>query len=349
MKQSQQGFILVTTLMITTLFVFLATYISYRTLVFSSFAQTSIERQKAYSLALSGIQVGIALISNAHKGDDDQIGNETQQAQALLSSLLPSLNRWKTFKLTESTDGIDGEIKISISSEEGKINLNEIYDFQTHTFKGEDTADNNWKTLLQILFARISERMKAENIFDAFVTFLSKQDKPLDDITQLLQDKAFAPFKDLLFYQPPEDKNNKERSVYLTDLFTLWSGISELQPWLFSGSLSALLNLPPAQVNEIDKRGESVRKWLESFTLQSNWPQDWDTRMVPVYGRDIRSLPKSLNTLMAPTFAAHVFSILSQSSVGQVKQQLLAIVERVTLKAQEKTQFEVKIRKLYWL
>ena len=49
---------------------------------------------------------------------------------------MPTLNRWQTFELTEEIDGLDGEIKLCITCEDGKLDLNQWYDFNKKKFIG---------------------------------------------------------------------------------------------------------------------------------------------------------------------------------------------------------------------
>lgn len=350
MMRQKNGFILVTSIIITTLFVFLATYISYRTTIFSSFSSTTLDRQKAYMLALGGIQIGMSMLINTKEITDNKTdqSEKTIQAKALLQSILPGLNRWQTFELKSDVEGIDGQIKISISSDDGKIDLNSIYNFETHQFLGEKTSDRNWKTAMKILFSRIEQKTGDQNLFEAFEQFLQKRNQPLNDITELLQIKAFKTLGNKLFYIPSEN-DQKEHPLYLTDLFTLWSGKKTIQPWLFSDSVCAILELQCSKSDDIDKRRELVQQWLQDFKLDTRWAADWDNLMTPVYGKDYSSLPKNIDAIFDSKFEAHVFSILSLGTYKAIHQRLLAIVERIKTNSKGTPTFEVKIRKLYWL
>lgn len=362
MRQTEgRGFILVTSLIITTLFVFLVTYLSYRTTTFISFAKTSIDREKAYALALGGIQIGMSQLVPPvdQEKQKEQAGPKQQkeqkkqaeqaaQSKALLTSILPPLNRWQAFELREDVDGLDGEIKVCIASEDGKIDINAIYDFKKHAFLGEGKSERNWKTGMKILFARIEQAVGAENLFDSFEQFLKKRNKPVDDITELINAKGFDAFKNKLFYQPPTTGDTKH-PIFLTDLFTVWSLKPSVQPWLFSDSICAILGLQRAKDDDIDKRSESVQQWLRDFKLNVRWSADWDNLMIPLYGKDYNSLPKNIDTVLSSQFEPHFFSILSVGKYGEVEQRLLAIVQKVILDQKNKQKFDIKIRKLYWL
>ena len=67
-KISHSGYIMPLTLVITSLSVMLATYITHRALVFNAFASLAIKREKAKELALAGVQIAISqLVSPEEK------------------------------------------------------------------------------------------------------------------------------------------------------------------------------------------------------------------------------------------------------------------------------------------
>lgn len=69
-----------------------------------------------------------------------------------LEAFFPSLHQWQTFKLKEGVEGIDATIRICLSCEEGKINLNNIYDFKEKKF------NNGAEKFLQDIFGRIEKK-----------------------------------------------------------------------------------------------------------------------------------------------------------------------------------------------
>src|SRR5690606_18056883 len=110
--------------------------------------------------------------------------------QESIAYFVPRINRWQTFSLTEEKDGINGTIQICLMSEEGKININRIYDFEKKKFIGEGNKQEDWKILLQEIFNQIEKQANTKGLFEAFTAFLKKQDGPLDDVTQLLQNST---------------------------------------------------------------------------------------------------------------------------------------------------------------
>ena len=66
-----------------------------------------------------------------------QAGKQPEQSsegKQLLKAILPVINRPQSFALKQAVDGINGTITIVLGSEEGKININKLYDFDKHKF-----------------------------------------------------------------------------------------------------------------------------------------------------------------------------------------------------------------------
>ena len=135
----------------------------------------------------------------------------------------------------------------------------------------------------------------------------------------MLHAKNFDLFKDALFYRPKDtQKKTDTEPVYLADIFTTWSFKNSIEPWLFSDSWLAILNLPRATPTDIDKRRESVREWLKEFKEKSEWSTDWKKIIEPVYTKDFNSLSKSIHFMLGKNFEATFFSIVSSAEVDSV-------------------------------
>src|SRR5579859_3407887 len=148
-QHNKPGYILVLTLMILAIAIVITTQLFNQGTVHSVYANTVVEREKAKQLALGGIQVAMSVLTP--KESSEQKTDETAQAEpkdekrSQLKKLLPALNRWLTFDLKEDIDGIDGQLKICISCEQGKLNLNTIYDFKKKKFVGQDQLKGDMK------------------------------------------------------------------------------------------------------------------------------------------------------------------------------------------------------------
>lgn len=356
-NHQRAGYVMILTLIIVSLSVVLATYLARRSTIFNAFASTAIKREKAKMLALSGIQIAMSQLASTPEKDETK--DKDQKAKKspsdkfdkhLLKTILPTLNRWQTFILKEEVDGVDGKIKIVLSSEEGKIDINQIYDFKEDKFVGEGQKDKDYKEAMETLFARIAQLSGGKNLFADFEKFLNDRKRKVHDVTELLTSKNFAAFKDTLFYVPREKEGAAERPVYLADIFTTWSPKKTVEPWLMSDSMLAILEIDRATAGDVDKRRESVREWLQGFKKDPEWRTDWDNVLKPVYGKDFNSFSKGIHFILNTHFEPTVFSVLSYGEFESVGQRLLAIVQRIKKKADNgDAQFEIKIRKLYWL
>ncbi|HZW61488.1 MAG TPA: hypothetical protein VFF04_04660, partial [Candidatus Babeliales bacterium] len=240
------GYILVLTIMIIGLSVVIITYVNNKVTAYSPFAQGFVEREKAHELALAGVQIAMSQLAGvpqaATKSEGQKQDEATKDSIALLKTILPVKNQWQEFALTKARDGVTGTIQICLVSEDGKIDINELYDFEKQQFVQEEGIDV--KKGLQVLFATVEKASDGKDLFQAFEKFLKDRQYKLQDVTELLTIKEFEVFKRSVFYEPPgtvSSEKQEKRPVYLTDIFTVWSGSMQLEPWLLSHSLGVLL------------------------------------------------------------------------------------------------------------
>jgi hypothetical protein len=352
----RSGYIMIFTLLAVGAAMVVVTYVGHRSSYYLPFSQMTFEREKAKMLALSGVQVAVAQLSDftktpsdkapdSVKATSDKSSGTTTQEKEFLLRILPSLNRWQDFDLVEQVDGIEGRISICLMCEEGKINLNRIIDLKKNTFRGSEKS--GWKSIMQEICKSIQRIVKGGDLFPALEKIVKEMKFPFNDATELITRKEFNLFKDLLFYQPPTTK--KQDTIYLTDIFTVWSSSDKLEPWLFSDSINGLLGLPRVEVDDIKKRKEQAENWVKNFKEKSNWQQDWKTILMPMYGKELRTLPKNIDSMLSTTFAPRYFSVRVHAKVGEVTQIVYAILERNKLSQDGNTEYEVIIKKLYWL
>jgi len=331
-KNNQSGYILAVTLALIALCMFISTYVFNKGFVFTRFSQTMVDREKARQLAYGGIQLAIGQLAIPPKKLEKKAAPEpTKGAQAgaatesdvknLLKAILPNLNKAQKFALKQSVDGINGTISITLGSEEGKININRSYDFDKHAFVGEGQPNGDMKKMFQELFALIKEKNNAD-LFADFEKFLKERKYPLNDVTELLKIKSFEVFKNDLYYDPnvQSKSDDQKQKIFLTDIFTLASSKKEIDPWLFSDSMMVLLNLKQAKAPSADDM-------LKNFKEQNDWKNDWNKIFKPIYDVEFNALPKSIATLLNPTFAPKIFSVLSQATVNKVTVSIWAILE----------------------
>ena len=390
MKQKNKpGYTLVLALMIIALIVVIVSSLADRGSVHTHYLKTMIDRQKAKALAWSGVQIAMSQL--AHLSDEpkskeqdlvlDKNGKQKksdagkEKKQELLF-LLPVLNKWQTFDLKKQNDGVTGQIKICLSSEEGKLNLNSLFDFKTKKFIGESSdketgkakqsgnqqknvasknSKGDAKKLLQEVFKKIKKAVGGKDLFGPFEKFLKARQTRLHDLTELLAIKEFELFKDKIFYEPGapvhKDETGKlKQNIYLQDIFTLWSLQKELDPWMLSHSQKILFGLK--KKDQLDEK--NLQNILKNFSGEIQFPKGWDDMLAQVYGTKFDSLPKQMRDALGTKFEPTVLSVLSCGTVGGVTQKLLVILERKKSSRKDSSgknvaSFEFSAKKFYWL
>ncbi len=360
-NSKSSGYILLLTLMIVSLSLVVITYLTDLSSSFTPFIRIASDREKAVALALGGIEVARAQLAGTYKKEEkkqpsplalpgmSQQQNNQDDVQ-LLKTLLPNYTQWQTFALEKERDGMRAELKIAITCEQGKFNINELYDFKKHTFNDAGKKPGETKKVLQQLFARMTSFVGGADLFGVFEKFLKERQYKLQDVTELLTIKEFQVFQDAVFYDPSDsltDQSKKEkRPLFLTDIFTIWSDSAFIEPWLLSESVVTLLDLK-RDTQRYKKDKEVVAQLLTSFTPQTVWATAWDKQLQPLYGKSFASLPEGLASFLSTTFKPTKFCVVSYAKVGKIVQKILAIVERAP--GPQDGLHDVKIRKLYWL
>lgn len=240
----------------------------------------------------------------------------------LLRRVLPHLNRWQTFDLKEAIDGIEGQVKICISSEHGKININEIFNFEKQVIKKEYDA------MLQGL--EIKGMFKAGEMAKKILEYLTKRKRKLDDVTELYDIAGFNQLN--IFYSPPSEqapekgKLNANSALTLQDIFTTWTDDATIDPLMMSDSVLAMLGLRRPLADDAKTLKDAYKQFIDKFdpAWASDWVGNWK-KLEPLYGKNPKVL-KNLKEIFSKQFGPKVYSVLSYGKVGNVEQRLLAVV-----------------------
>lgn len=348
---TQKGFILVLTVMLLSIGLLVVSQLVHQGTLHIHFDHVMINREKAKLLTLSGIQLAMNQLSVLDATTTTMAASPTspdKKIKEFLEKVFPTMNRWQEIILRKDTDGIEGTIRFSISFENGKIPLNGIFDFQQKKFKGEGAPQGDLKKVIKEFFVSMKKFTKDKDLFDVFEKFLKQRQYKLNDVTELLTDAEFEKvFKVSTFYEPPSlDKTeNRERPLYLTDIFTVFSDELTIQPWLLSDSLQGMLLLKRAQSGDIKNRKEQAKQLAQEFKPSQSVQELWDNSLQKIYGRDFKALPADITTLFTVKFEPMVFSVLCYGMVGGITQKALAIIEKI--KSSGSNTFALK--KLYWL
>lgn len=319
-KHVKPGYILMLTLATIALCMFISSYVFNRAFVFDRLSRTMINREKSRALTYGGIQLGMSQLAGGPNDQKEQKSEGQQKAssdnQQLIKAILPILHKAQKYQLKQAIEGIDANITLVLSSEEGKVNINRAYDFNAHKFIGEGQPSGDMKAVFKELFGLINKKLKVD-LFEDFEKFLKDRKYPLNDVTELLAIKSFEVFKNNVFFNPMAQEASDK--VFLTDIFTVNSSKKEIDPWLLSHSMKVLLQL------NVNTNAEDL---LKNFKEQADWKNDWGKIFTPVYGRDFTALPKSIAAVLNPQFSPKIFSILSQATVAQIPVTTLAVLER---------------------
>ena len=368
--KKQSGSIVLYTMTIIAAVVFLIQGIIQSVFLNNQFTKIMMAREQAEILAYSGIQLAMAQLlpvedseEEAQSGQDKSKKPDPIKIQLkILKRVLPNLNRWQTFNLTEKHDQINGTIQFCISSEQGKFNINSIFDFKNMVFK------KPYDDLLLAL--ALPPQLKQGEVHERLVEFFKKRKRPVSDVSELLTVPGLQSLD--IFYTPPVmPAANKgsvpNKNVALLDLFTVWTDNDKLYPLWLSDALCAMFSLRRPHADDAAKQAELYKKFFEEFKKEHLQDVDanWD-KLEPLFGQKSKTVT-ALKNNFAKEFGSTVYSVLSCGKVDDVECKLLAILkeQNVSKKAaknpKEKTTDEAttdadnqpkkvfKVLRLYWL
>ena len=175
MRRNRQAYVLIFTLAALAFATVLTSQLMRMVSVGSTFDQAMIDRERAEMLALGGINLAITQLTIEQPREKDEKLSPKEKDQrgkkeftGFLERVLPNINRWQIFELKEEIDGIDGEVKICISCEDGKIDINKAFDFKKGKFKPE------YEPLIKTL--KLTKAKKKEDFSTKLSTLKSCQD-----------------------------------------------------------------------------------------------------------------------------------------------------------------------------
>lgn len=370
MINNRTGSVVLYALMVIAAMLFLVQGIIKGVFLNNRFTSNMIAREQAELLAYSGIQLAIAQLTVTDDADEENkqpAGNEKEakpdegkKQKAMLKRVLPNLNRWQTCKLHKKGDQVDGTIKFCISSENGKLNINEVFDFETMAFK-KPFADFIKKL-------EIPPVIKPGEVHDRLIEFFKKRKKRLYDVSELLLVPGLQTLD--IFYNPPsmptKDKQSMPNTnVMLLDVFTVWTGDDKINPLWFSDSWCGILGLRRPLADDAEKHKEAFKKVIEQIKPEQkpDWDNQWSI-VEPMYGQKSKSVG-SIKENFTKEFGSTVYSVLSCGKVEEVECKLLAILQSQTVpektaKPKDNAQNEakspggqpkkiLKILRIYWL
>ncbi len=358
---NKRGSIIIIVMLVLSLIATVTMQLVRRTTVHTHFDKVVRNREKAKMLALGGLNLAIAQLttkpqeeSRVERGKEKGEQPVVKERRAFLERVLPLLNTWQTFALDATEDGLAGELKLCLMSEDGKININKIFDYKKGEFRKEYVP---WLASLQIG----EDNMRGE-FAKNLAKFLADRGRPLDDISQLLN------FDDLqtlpLYYEPPKPlKQGQEPNgaLALSDLFTIHSNRRTVEPWLLSNGMCALFGLRQRSAGDATRRGDAFKKAAQGYKpgMGRNWQENFSI-LQHIYEKQPQALPR-LQELFSKEFDSTVFTVLSSGSVQAVEARLLAVLVKHTIRpqkeqgeatkptTQQRPTTTYRVAKLYWL
>lgn len=351
----KSGYILFLTMIMLAMGTAFITQIFYTGNVYNSYVALTLDKERARQLALGGVSVAMSQLmlldkklspppDKEKKEEKKNIDERVENQKKLLEIMLQVQNKWQTFILKHETDEIDAELKICISCENGKIDCNQLYNYEINKFissRGQNTEE---------LYKQIGEKLKPfldnKNIAELITSFIKTQKRPLLTVTEFLKNKKLAQiFENRIFYFPHEQKQRDidiklaPEKVYLTDIFTV-DGESFLSMWSLSPSLQKIFGLYSERNIASDQAKEIIKKASEVKNMD-----ELGRALEIIYGMKNNALPKEFLSYIDLKFEPRLFSVLCYAKVGRVSQKLIALVEKAPMKDGE----IIKMKKIYWI
>ncbi|MCF7799907.1 hypothetical protein K9L05_03880 [Candidatus Babeliales bacterium] len=357
---NQKASILLYTLLMLSVITFITLQLVRSVNIGRNFDKYMVSKEQARVLALGGINLAISQLTieepKKKESQEKEKKDDNASLKKFLKKVLPNLNRWQTFNLTEKFDGFEGEISFCITCENGKININEAFDFEKQEFKKE------YSVLLQGL--HIKNKLPEGEILKRLTEFFKERKKKLDDVSELVEVSGLE-FLDM-YYQPPEKAQNKKpekfnSTITLQDLFTVFTVDEKMELLFFSDAMLAVLGMRQPLASDAEKLKSSFNELIENF--KKNWGTDWEKNwqyMAPIFGEYPKIL-KNISGILSKEFGPKIYSVLSCGKVNNVKQKVLVVIkemeEHVEKKGEEKSLEKkddslkkyFKILKMYWI
>jgi hypothetical protein len=350
-RQSVQkkAFIFIYVLILSFLILSIGTYIFYKGIMLPPFSRLASRKTKSELVAMGVVQQCMAQLAYPIKKQEKQEKQAGVKEQSTpqqptsffddLKTFFPGLNRSKSYVLQEQIEGIDAEVKLCITSEEGKININSLFDFKEKKINKDFPIDE---------FSKALEKYQIKG-FKAFIEqFFKKRQKPLDDILELNNEEYVKKaFGDNIFYRPPEyDKETEKKVLYLTDLFTVFTDSMLVNPFVLSDSFSIVLDFKRAIAQPEEERNKQIATIEKQKKESFSWDADWKSILQPLYQKPY---PPFLVKLFESNPKMRIFSLFCTVTVQGVQTTVYAVLSRSLRVQDEKIMYDIAIMRLYFV
>jgi len=208
---------------------------------------------------------------------------------------------------------------IMLGTEEGKINLNGLYNFSNASWLSPQKKD-----FCKWLFQAIAKHTKTDSLFEQFEAYLKKRGHYFNDVSELFEIKEFSKvFSSHLMRKSLE----KDNSLYLGELFTVCTEQDTINCVGLSSSFALLVGAKKENMIELLQQKEKMQ---EIFKLSSVGAQGLATFFEKVYGIDLNSMPQEFKSLLTMNFELNIFSIVLTAFAQKMASTAFAIIKRQT-------------------
>lgn len=342
----QPGFILILTFLMLSAAIALATYLVVSTQVSKSIGSTVLTRARSQDIALAGIELVRRTLS--HAGDPE--GNKQE-----VGSILRFINRWRTFALHEETDGVDATIQIYTTCEEGKININSMFDEQKKIFV-IDEKDSFLKELWTRIGAifRTKGTVGVTDFKDFLMRHLKGRKEPLDDVSELFGDEplvrmppVFTPLP--MADEPGESKESRTQALGVYDIMTISEFMVKMQPLFLSRGMCELLGFKQLPSDD-EGREKIIKDVLPKINLGGapiSWAHEWDKLLTPIYGKTFNQIEGHFRwTTFDQQIGAHIISVLCY---GKMNNRAVGVFALLLRYVEHDKRVVYHVKKLYWI
>lgn len=343
MTTKQPGFILLLTFLMLSMSIAMVTYLLMSSQSSSSVGAVAIATERAQDIALSGVELVRRSLSNA--GDPGGLKYELEQ-------LLRFINRWRNFELHTDIDGVDGAISVYVACEEGKIDINSLFDEQkkVFVFDEKDNFSKEFWTRVGALFRSKTIGAGATSFKDFLLRHLKGRTEPLDDISELFTDESLA-LMPPIFTPPPvlgEKGEVKAAPLGVSDILTVSEFMVKVQPIFLGRGMCEFLGFKGLPID--DEGREKVIKDLVGrvkFGSQISWAREWDKILAPVYGKTFSQIEGRFRfALFDKQIGARTISVLCY---GKMNRKVVGVFALLLRQVEQDKRVVYHVKKLYWI
>ncbi len=358
-RKAQHGYILLLTTFIIATCLLLISIVVSRVATYKQLTRSYTEKEIARLIARSGIDIAMSQLTifiqdkqeekQATKKDVTQPNDQSKQEEtekkdqeSAADFILKNLNKWQTFDLEDKYEGLEATCEVYITSEQGKINLNNLYDFKEKKFRQLGTLDG--KKVLEFLTERLKPIFDAEqkkvDLANLIEQAFQKNNGPLEDISQLAQGNNGIVIYNRLF--PSKEESDK---ITFFELFTT-SQAKGIHPLVLTPSITLIAGFKkPGKDSKEKPTNEQIDNIINKQI--NDWKAEWDNVLSKIYGQNYDSIPETIKSLFANKFEPNLFFVVSYGKVGSVTEKVAALIEKNQTGTNKNEPFI--IRKLYWL